>query len=299
MLAGKEVAEAACLNAQEGVSLFKSLGTSAQDSAARLQEAGKRFGKALGGIKSPGDLLTAQADYVQACSQVAQDSLLGMTQLTHKSVSGCIGTLSSLLASETIQVPSYLSTVSSESGAAVAEPEVEAKAEAKVEAKAEATKAPAKKAAATKTRRKSTKATTEKTKAANAKPKTAVAESTPAAEPKSAAGDKAMEAAVQAPVAEPAAEAIPTLTAVTESAPVEAPAQDVMPQPDMNAAPVEPVFEPTQPAPETNAAPMEPVFEPTQPAPDVYVAPMEPVDVNGNTFQQPAPENVDPFKTGS
>lgn len=302
MFAGKEVAEAACHNAQEGVTLFKSLGTSAQDSAARLQEAGKRFGKALGGVKTPGDVLTAQADYVQACSQVAQDSLLGMTQLTHKSVSGYISTLSSLVASEAIQVPSYLRALPSESVAAVAEPVAEAKQEEKIE--------PAKKAAAPKTRRKSTKTTTAKTKAVSAKPKVT-------AEPKPAASDTAVEAAVQAPVAEPVAETIPTLTAVTEAAPVEVPAQDVMPQPEMNAAPVEPVFEPSQPAPEINVAPVEPVFEPAQPAPeynsapmepvfeptqpvqDTYVAPMEPVDVNGNTFQQPVQENVDPFKTGS
>ena len=97
MFANKETVETVCQRAQDGMALMKALGASVQDSVLRIEQANKGFVEALADVKAADDLFNAQADYVQSCGQVAQDTVLDLTNLTHQTMVRYLSQVGSLL----------------------------------------------------------------------------------------------------------------------------------------------------------------------------------------------------------
>jgi len=97
MFANKETVETVCQRAQDGMALMKALGASVQDSVLRIEQANKGFVEALADVKAADDLFNAQADYVQGCGQVAQDTVLDLTNLTHQTMVRYLSQVGSLL----------------------------------------------------------------------------------------------------------------------------------------------------------------------------------------------------------
>jgi hypothetical protein len=97
MFANKETVETGYQRAQEGMALMKALGASVQDSVLKIKQVNKGFVEALAEVKGADDLFDAQADYVQNCGQVAQDSVLDLTKLTHQTMARYLSQVSSLL----------------------------------------------------------------------------------------------------------------------------------------------------------------------------------------------------------
>jgi hypothetical protein len=97
MFANEETVETACQRAQEGMALMKALGASVQDSVLRIEQVNKGFVEALADVKAADELFNAQADYVQSCGQVAQDTVLDLTNLTHQTMVRYLSQVGSLL----------------------------------------------------------------------------------------------------------------------------------------------------------------------------------------------------------
>jgi hypothetical protein len=118
MFANKDTGETAGQNVAEGIALVKALGASVQDSALKIEQVNKGFVEALAGVKAADGLFCAQADYVQGFGQVTQDTVLDLTNLTHRAMARYLDRVSAQLGASS----SVAQAVQEPEAAVVAEP---------------------------------------------------------------------------------------------------------------------------------------------------------------------------------